>query len=172
MLITKYLRIPSGRMSSCIEAAILHPTKLDKRIERMAPHFLYSAVCMIILSLGTSVFCQEPPTNSAGNAPATQRLESPSPERVKLSTKDTKKLVVKRVRPQYPNLARQARIIGRCGVRVVITPQGKLGEVSLVYAHPILAQAALDAVRKWEFKPYLLHGHPVEVEGEVELNVP
>jgi TonB family protein len=155
-----------------MEASILHPTKLGKRIERMGPHFPYSAVCMVILSLGISVFCQEPATNSEGNSPATPRQESPSPERVKLSTKDTKKLIVKRVRPQYPDLAREARIIGRCGVRVVITPQGKLGEVSLVYGHPILAQAALDAVRKWEFKPYLLHGHPVEVEGEVELNVP
>jgi protein TonB len=91
---------------------------------------------------------------------------------VKLSTKDTKKLVVKRVRPQYPDLARRARIIGKCGVRVVITPEGKLAELSLVYGYPLLAQAALDAVRKWEFKPYLLQGHPVEVEGEVELNVP
>jgi protein TonB len=42
----------------------------------------------------------------------------------------------------------------------------------LVYGHPILAPAALDAVRKWKFRPYLLQGHPVEVEGEVELNVP
>ena len=172
MLITKYLRKSSGRRSSYIEASILHPTKLGKRIGLMVPHFPYSVVCIVILSLATSVFCQEPPTNSDGNAPATLRQELPSPERVKLSTKDTKKLIVKRVKPQYPNLAHEARIIGRCGVRVVITPQGKLGDVSLVYGHPILAQAALDAVRKWKFKPYLLNGHPVEVEGEVELNVP
>jgi outer membrane biosynthesis protein TonB len=36
----------------------------------------------------------------------------------------------------------------------------------------MIAPAALDAVRKWKFRPYLQDGHAVEVEGEVELNVP
>lgn len=92
--------------------------------------------------------------------------------RIKLSNKDMKKLVVKRVGPVYPEIARNARLVGKCGVRVVLTPQGEIAEVRLDYGHPMIAPAAIDAVRKWKFRPYLLDGHPVEVEGEVEVNIP
>ena len=57
-------------------------------------------------------------------------------------------------------------------MRVVITPQGEIAEVRLNYGHPMIAPAAIAAVRKWKFRPYLLDGHPVESEGEVEVNVP
>lgn len=83
-----------------------------------------------------------------------------------------KKLIVKTVNPVYPDAARRARLVGKCGVRVVVTPQGEIAEVRLDYGHPMIAPAAIDAVRKWKFRPYLLDGSPVEAEGEVELNVP
>jgi TonB family protein len=83
-----------------------------------------------------------------------------------------KKLVVKKVQPVYPELAREARIVGRVGLKVVITPQGDLGKVQLIYGHPILAPAAMDAVRKWKFRPYILEGQPVEAEGEIEFKIP
>jgi TonB family protein len=127
-----------------------------------------------VLSLAAVVFCQEPaqPPKVESNQTAQQQNEQDHPPRVKLSIKDTKRLVVKRERPVYPDIARDARLEGRCGVRVVITPQGEIAEVRLVYGHPMIAPAALDAVRKWKFRPYLQDGHAVEAEGEVELNVP
>jgi outer membrane biosynthesis protein TonB len=62
--------------------------------------------------------------------------------------------------------------VGKCGVRVVITPQAEIAEVGLDYGHPMIAPAALDAVRKWKFRAYPPDGHPTEAEGEVEINVP
>jgi TonB family protein len=127
-----------------------------------------------VLSLAAVVFCQEPaqPPKVESNQTAQRQDEQDHPARGTLSIKDTKKLVLKRVRPVYPDIARNARLVGRCGVRVVITPQGEIAQVRLVYGHPMIAPAALDAVRKWKFRPYLQDGHAVEVEGEVELNVP
>jgi TonB family protein len=127
-----------------------------------------------VFALSTVAFCQgaaqlpkiEP------NETTQQQNEQDHSARVKLSIKDTKKLVVKKVRPVYPDIARNARLEGRCGVRVVITSQGEVSEVRLVYGHPMIAPAALDAVRKWKFRPYLEDGHAVEAEGEVEVNVP
>lgn len=126
-----------------------------------------------VLGLATFTFCQEtahPLVES--NQTAQQKNEQDHPSRVKLSIKDTKKLIVKKVRPVYSDVARNARLVGKCGVGVVITPQGEIAEVRLVYGHPIIASAALDAVRKWKFRPYVKDGHAVEIEGEVEVNVP
>jgi TonB family protein len=111
------------------------------------------------------------PTGPILGPTQTPQQQSQAP-RIKLSNKDMKKLIVKRVSPLYPEIARNARLVGKCGVRVVITPQGEIADVLLDYGHPMIAPAAIDAVRKWKFRPYLLDGHPVEVEGEVEVKVP
>ena len=127
-----------------------------------------------VLTLGVVGLCQEstqPSKVESNQSQQSQEAKDHSP-RVTLSIKDTKSLVVKRVKPLYPDIARNARLVGKCGVRVVITSEGKIAEVHLVYGHPIIAPAALDAVRKWKFKPYVKDGQAVEAEGEVELNVP
>jgi len=106
------------------------------------------------------------------NQTSQQQNQQSQTTRIKLSNKDMKKLIVKRVSPVYSDVARNARLVGKCGVRVVITPKGEIASVRLDYGHPIIAPAAIDAVRKWKFRPYLQDGHPVEAEGEVEVNVP
>jgi periplasmic protein TonB len=119
-------------------------------------------------------FCQEPPAPPNGNSNQTsqQQNEQGQPLRIQLSKKEMKKLIVKKVNPNYPDVARNARLVGKCGVRVLLTPQGEVAEVHLVYGHPFIAPAALNAVRKWKFRPYVLDGNAAEVEGEVEINVP
>jgi protein TonB len=139
---------------------------IDKRI-------LQLAICLG-LGFAPSAFCQEPsqPSKVEPNQQPQEQQEQKSTNRIQLSDKEMKKLIFKKVKPEYSDIARQARIVGKCGVRVVITPQGDLGEVRLNYGHPILAPSAIRAVKQWKFRPYLLDGHPVEVEGEVEVNVP
>ena len=121
--------------------------------QRLAPLLaLYKAhkgsvTHLSVVSLAAVVFCQEPsqPSKAESNQIAQpQNAQDHSPG-VKLSIKDTKKLVVKRVRPVYPDIARNAGLTGRWGVSVVITPQGEIGEVRLLYGHPLIAPAALDA---------------------------
>jgi periplasmic protein TonB len=79
-------------------------------------------------------------------------------------------LLVRKVNPNYPPLARQARIQGQVVLRAVIAKDGSIENLTLVSGHPMLAPAAIDAVKQWKYKPYLLNGEPVEVDTEVLVN--
>ena len=58
-----------------------------------------------------------------------------------------------KVEPIYPDLARKMNITGTVKVAVVVAPNGTVKEAKLLGGHPVLANAALDAVRKWRFEP-------------------
>jgi TonB family protein len=58
-----------------------------------------------------------------------------------------------KVQPEYPELARKMNITGTVRVQVVVSPNGTVKEAKVVGGHPVLAGAALEAVRKWRFEP-------------------
>jgi protein TonB len=93
-----------------------------------------------------------------------------APQRVRVSAGVTSGLLIRKVNPNYPPLARQARISGTVVLRAVISKDGSIENLSLVSGHPMLAPAAIDAVKQWKYKPYLLNGEPVEVDTEVQVN--
>jgi periplasmic protein TonB len=78
--------------------------------------------------------------------------------------------LIYRVQPVYPPLARQARIQGAVQLRAVISKTGTIEHLTLESGHPMLAGAALDAVRQWRYRPYLLNDEPVEIETQVIVN--
>jgi TonB family protein len=57
------------------------------------------------------------------------------------------------VQPEYPELARKMNITGTVKVQVVVAPNGSVKDAKVVGGHPVLASAALDAVKKWRFEP-------------------
>jgi TonB family protein len=61
-----------------------------------------------------------------------------------------------KVQAVYPDLARKMNITGTVKVEVVVLPNGKVKEAKVVGGHPVLANAALDAVKKWRFEPATL----------------
>jgi periplasmic protein TonB len=93
-----------------------------------------------------------------------------TPQRVRVSQGVSAGLLVRKVSPNYPPLARQARIQGQVVLRAVISKDGSIENLTLVSGHPMLAPAAIDAVKQWKYKPYLLNGEPVEVDTEVQVN--
>jgi periplasmic protein TonB len=93
-----------------------------------------------------------------------------TPQRVRVSQGVSQGLLVRRVNPTYPPLARQARIQGTVVLRAVISKDGSIENLQLVSGHPMLAPAAIEAVKQWKYKPYLLNGEPVEVDTEVQVN--
>ena len=58
-----------------------------------------------------------------------------------------------KVQPEYPELARKMNITGTVKVQVVVSPNGTVKDAKVVGGHPVLAGAALDAVKKWRFEP-------------------
>jgi len=69
----------------------------------------------------------------------------------------------KHVNPTYPPIAQSARVQGVVIIEAVIGPTGKVQEARVLRSIPLLDQAALDAVRQWEFTPTLLNNQPVPV---------
>lgn len=78
--------------------------------------------------------------------------------------------LVHRVEPTYPALARTAHIQGPVELRAIISKEGTIENLRVVSGHPMLAQAALEAVRQWRYRPYILNGEPMEVETQVTVN--
>ncbi len=78
--------------------------------------------------------------------------------------------LIYRVQPEYPALARQVRIQGLVVLRAMISRDGAIENLQALSGHPLLVPAALNAVRQWRYRPYVLNGEPVEVETEVKVN--
>jgi protein TonB len=78
--------------------------------------------------------------------------------------------LLRRVQPIYPALAKQARIQGPVELQAIISKTGTIEHLVVVRGHPMLAAAALEAVRQWRYRPYLLNHEPVEVETEITVN--
>jgi periplasmic protein TonB len=71
--------------------------------------------------------------------------------------------------PQYPSIAKAARIQGIVVVQATISKGGSIQYLRVLSGPPMLQQAAMDAVRSWRYKPYLLNGEPVEVETTINV---
>jgi periplasmic protein TonB len=93
-----------------------------------------------------------------------------APTRVRVSSGVQSGLLVRKVPPSYPPLARQARIQGTVILQAQISKNGDIENLQLISGHPMLAPAAIEAVKQWKYKPYLLNGEPVEVETQVQVN--
>ncbi len=75
-----------------------------------------------------------------------------------------------RCRRFIPPEARSARIQGTVVIKTLINRSGDVVSVELFSGHPMLAPAALDAVKQWKYRPYLLNGNAVDVETQVTVN--
>jgi len=78
--------------------------------------------------------------------------------------------LIRKVLPTYPTLARSARIQGSVVLQAVISREGAIENLRVVSGHPMLVPAAIDAVRQWQYRPYVLNNEPVEVETQVTVN--
>ena len=103
---------------------------------------------------------------SASNVP---KVTLAAPQRVRISQGVTKGLLIHRVEPTYPVLAKQARVQGEVVLSAVISTTGEIENLQLVSGHPMLVPSAIAAVRQWRYKPYLLNGAPVEVETTITV---
>ncbi len=104
-------------------------------------------------------------------APAAVKLPERKPvERIKVGGQVQEAMIVRRVLPVYPALARQARIQGTVRLIGIIATDGTIQHLQVVSGHPLLVNAAVDAVRQWIYRPTLLNGDPVEVVAPIDVN--
>jgi protein TonB len=92
-----------------------------------------------------------------------------APQRVRVSQGVTEGLLTRKVQPVYPPLAKTARIQGDVVLNAVISKNGTIENLRVMSGHPMLVTSALDAVKQWKYKPYVLNGEPVEVETTITV---
>lgn len=107
--------------------------------------------------------------SSTSNLAAVPKFVPATPQRVRISQGVTKGLLIHRVEPTYPSLAKAARVQGEVVLTAIISTTGEIENLQLVSGHPMLVQEAITAVRQWRYKPYLLNGQPVEVETTITV---
>lgn len=109
--------------------------------------------------------------NSAPSVPALAKSPGPAPvKRMRVAARVAEANLIHDVAPQYPPEAGRARIEGTVVLMAVIGKDGSVKDVQVESGLPLLAQAAVDAVKQWRYRPYLLGGEPVEVDSRITIN--
>lgn len=78
--------------------------------------------------------------------------------------------LIHRVQPVYPHLARVGGVEGTVVLHAIITRTGTIESLRIVSGHPMLQQAAVEAVQQWRYRPFFLGDAPVEVETQITVN--
>jgi periplasmic protein TonB len=102
-------------------------------------------------------------------APAEETKRNIENKPVKISEGVIEAQLSWRVEPRYPPLAMQTRTQGTVRLHAIISGEGRIVSLEVISGHPLLVQAALDAVRQWRYRPTMLDGEPVEVETTITV---
>src|SRR5437879_4839019 len=98
-----------------------------------------------------------------------QQSPQPPPRKIRVSQGVLEGHLIHKVEPKYPEEAKANNIQGDVVLRVEIGRDGHVTEVMPISGHPSLTDAAVEAVKQWEYKPFLLDGEPVEVETVITI---
>jgi protein TonB len=93
----------------------------------------------------------------------------PAQQRIRQGGQVQAAKLVNKVQPLYPPLARQTRISGTVRLHAIIAKNGSVEQLEVISGHPLLVQAALDAVRQWKYQPTTLNGENVEVDTTIDV---
>jgi protein TonB len=97
------------------------------------------------------------------------KVKAETPKKVNISAGVAVGMLLQKVTPQYPPIAKAARVSGTVVLQATISKAGAIENLKVISGPAMLQQAALDAVRQWRYRPYLLNNEPVEVETSVNV---
>jgi len=120
---------------------------------------------LVLLIPGIARALPAPQDAGAGQSEAPAKR----PMRIKIGGNVATANLITRVTPEYPPLARETRIQGTVRLHAIIGKDGSVLQLEVISGHPLLVQSALDAVKKWMYKPTLLNGEPVEVDTTIDV---
>jgi TonB family protein len=103
-----------------------------------------------------------PPADGAKTAP-------PVPGVIPVGGRVQNNKLISTTQPVYPEMAKSARISGTVELAALIGPDGHVQQLNVVSGHPLLRQAALDAVKTWVYEPTLLNEQPVSVSTTIDV---
>lgn len=118
---------------------------------------IMKAICVVVAIAGFQVFA----------ADLTAQAQVAEPIRVSSGVQDAR--LIEKVEPEYPPIALKVRLSGSVELEVSIDREGKVTTIEPKSGHPLLVQAAIDAVKQWHYKPPQIRGEPVAVSTIVKL---
>lgn len=142
------------------------PTKIPKNImqvtEKEAPVASFGVAGMEGLGGGNAM-------GSMFSGAPKPVVKAEAPKKIAISSGVATGLLLQKVQPVYPAIAKAARVSGTVVLQATISKSGTIENLRVVSGPAMLQQAAMDAVRNWRYKPYLLNGDPVEVDTQVNV---
>jgi protein TonB len=109
-------------------------------------------------------------TGAAAAPPPPPPPQAATPKRIRVGGQVEKAKGIFQPTPEYPPLAKMARIQGTVRLEAIISRDGTIQDLKVLSGHPLLVKAALEAVQRWRYQPTLLNGEPVEVITEIDVN--
>src|SRR5205085_12102592 len=105
--------------------------------------------------------------NTTPSLPSLSPSQPTSSGPLKVSSAALTDRLIKRLEPQYPEIARRSGLSGAVRLRLEIGTDGKVKSATVLEGAPVLASAARDAVMQWRYRPYVVENRPVPIETEI-----
>ena len=102
-------------------------------------------------------------------ATAAPKVKAETPKKINISSGVAAGMLLQKTQPVYPPIAKAARVQGTVVLQAKISKTGSIEDLHVISGPAMLQQAALDAVKSWRYRPYLLNNEPVEVETTVNV---
>lgn len=146
--------------ANIFERRIMHLTRRNLEVTGVRRFAIAAACALVALVTCTSALALRMDVTE----PSTQ-----SPDHKAIQVKPDALTIVSKVPPVYPVDAKKAKITGSVVLTAIIGRDGEVENLRVVSGPSALQQSALDAVRQWHYKPFLLNGNPVEVETTINI---
>jgi periplasmic protein TonB len=105
-------------------------------------------------------------SGSGNNGP---KVKAEALTRINISSGVAAGMLVHKTTPQYPGVAKSAHVSGTVVLQATVSRAGTIENLHAITGPDMLRQAAMDAVKSWQYRPYLLNGKPVEVGTTVSV---
>jgi TonB family protein len=131
---------------------------------RLAPWIAGSFIVISIVVCATATFAYDAPlADTPTNVPSNSSKPVLVPEDTATG------MLIHKVDPEYPRIAKAARISGIVTVKATISKQGEILDLHVECGPAILQEPSLKAIREWKYRPYLVRGKPVEVQTTIRI---
>jgi TonB family protein len=165
--------IQGGQLGIWGEPARTTATPAHAPAQSVTTHAAPEAASIPAGALSGSTSTTKPTPSVAANAssiPAAGVATPPVPQPMNVSPEISQALLLKKTQPAYPPNALPSHLEGAVKLSATISPAGDVSAVKVVSGDPLLAPAAVDAVKQWKYKPYVLSGTPIAIQTPVTVN--
>lgn len=157
-------KAPAAVQTQMMQSQLMAPTRLPQSAKAVPPSDAPPS------ALGGASMAALNGNNSVGSVfGARSNTNVSGPKVITISAGVATGMLIRQTQPVYPPIAKSARVQGTVVLNAVISRTGKVANVQVVNGPPMLRQAALDAVKTWQYKPYTLNNEPTEINTTINV---